>query len=305
MTYLYWWRQCLRRLAAQSAILQSRREPFLQSQKSAIRRIEALTEEASDRSRSRSRDSTFDGGVVEQDAASEPPPSRPVPAEIDGRDGGVERAHDLQLVRDIAHALGTPLAQMAAEISLLRERNSKGDLLVDSELEIVQSGVEVCGAFLEAFLSSLHQLGGLDASEPEALGSLLSRWSRLYSERGGPQRQIIVEVPDRLAGYPNRFILACLLPLLENAVEADNVPSSTIRVSIESVDDLFAFVVNHPRQLPDLSLMEARGHSGKAGHLGLGLPLVKRLASRAGGDLRCTVGDDGALVCGVILPRRG
>ncbi|MBM2614973.1 sensor histidine kinase [Actinoplanes sp. LDG1-06] len=204
------------------------------------------------------------------------------------------------LIRELAHSLNTPLAQMEA-ILIARHGDGAGrdtdDLLV---------GVQVCKSFLAAFRELATLARDTQAWEPASLADALDRAAQLYTKRLDGDVSCETRMPERIVGYGNNFVLAVVLPLLENAVEA-SPPYGKVSVFYRATDDENVIeVANDLRPGVTLDpLMYRESWSSKPGHLGLGLRTVSDLLStHHAAGMSHTVDPAGRVTFAVNLRRR-
>jgi len=186
-------------------------------------------------------------------------------------------AEHASVVREIAHSLNTPLAQIEASVLSMRgtteEQHRKLNGILDS--------VRICKSFLAAFREVATLARDSQAWSPNSLRSALRAATTLYADRAEHRPKVEVHAPHSITGYTNNFVMAVLLPLLENAVEAVRTNGSVSVHADEAYDGVRLRVSNDTAEtvLPDDIYYV--GFSTKEGHDGLGLPSVCRLlASR-------------------------
>lgn len=203
------------------------------------------------------------------------------------------------LVRELSHSLGSPLALIEAVASVVIDQRD-GD--ADS-LQSVLDAVAICKAFVYAF----RRLGDVaDAAagwSPASWRDAMVASAAVYGRRSNSSVGLATNLPDALDGYSNSYLTALVLPLLENAIEA-GVPGSSVDIALESAGDWNLIrVAGTPRLMPPLDRMYERGFSTKENHEGIGLDVVRRLLSAYGRELRHEV-DGGQLTFVLTLPRR-
>jgi sensor histidine kinase regulating citrate/malate metabolism len=111
-----------------------------------------------------------------------------------------------------------------------------------------------------------------------------------------------IQVPDTVPGYDNNFLVAVLVPLLENAVEAAPDGSSVMVRYATHGDGFRIQVSNTSIQGPLLADIYEAGFTTKHGHEGLGLPAARSLLARREGTISHDL-QDGQLTFTIELPR--
>lgn len=202
------------------------------------------------------------------------------------------------IIREMAHSLNTPLAQIEASVLSIRGTTSEQRRKLDRILE----GVRISKSFLAAFREVATLTRDSQAWSPDSLCEALRAAAAVYMERGGHDRAIEVQVPDSVPGYSNSFVMAILLPLLENAVEAVST-TGTVSVQAEPVGDIFRLCVRNDSAESALPTgIYREGFTTKPGHDGLGLPAVRRLLTSREARISHQV-EDGQVIFTIDLPR--
>ena len=120
---------------------------------------------------------------------------------------------------------------------------------------------------------------------------------------GASPDKVKVRLPERLQGYSNTFVLALLLPLIENALDA--VPENKRVVAFaEDREAEFRIVVRNALSSESGFGVEVYepGYTSKESHDGLGLAAVRRLLATRSGSLSHEF-DDGDVRFIVSLPK--
>ena len=213
-------------------------------------------------------------GELEQAQLDSQPPTKP------------ELATDLALVREISHALHTPLSQIEAA-ALSTERRLAGSRstpdLADSLSQITVS-ITICKAFLSSFrlLAS-----GTTASEQDTsieLATAVRRAATIYVSRADRAIALDIGRLSAVKGYDNSYVLAALVPLIENAVES-SPDDGTISITQEFDGTRTTFRISNSFDDDFEPQLYDSGHTTKPGHDGLGLSTVRRLLDGAAGSL--------------------
>jgi signal transduction histidine kinase len=216
------------------------------------------------------------------------------------RAGATGRPVEESIVREIAHSLNTPLAQIEATILAFEPQSEEQKKKISSLLDAAR----ICKSFLAAFREVATISGDAEAWQPESLSSSLKAAANVYGSRIEKEFRLRVNVPDRIPGYDNNYILAITLPVLENAIEAVE-PNGSVEVKSLLEPDASIISVSNETSIAFLpeDIYEPE-YTTKPGHSGFGLAVVRRLvAGRPDAGVRHDV-RDGRVVCTVNLPRR-
>lgn len=211
---------------------------------------------------------------------------------------------EASITREIAHSLNTPLAQIEAGVLSMRGTSDEQRRKLDGILD----GVRICKSFLAAFREVATLTRDSHAWSPDSLRAALRAAAAVYADRGGRRPAMEVQMPDSVPGYSNNFVMAVLLPLLENAVEAVPV-TGTVSVHGEPIGDIFRLSVSNSLSESNNSAESTLpddiyrvGYTTKRGHDGLGLPAVCHLLG--GRDARISHWvEDGQAMFTIDLPR--
>ncbi|WP_407551196.1 HAMP domain-containing sensor histidine kinase [Streptomyces sp. Pv4-95] len=211
-------------------------------------------------------------------------------------------AEKLRLTQEIAHSLRTPLAQIeAAALSLETQGLGEGG----ESLQRIRQGVDICKCFISAYRNHGRVQGGASGWSPDSISKMLMSAISFYAESVSKFPQIEFDgIPDEVAGYANDFIIAALLPLVENSVEA--VPDrGSIALSFSAGGEFVKFVLVNDHGGGDIGeVIFERGYTTKEDHQGVGLSVSKGLIEEfAGGAIGFEV-VDGRAVFTVSLPGR-
>lgn len=190
---------------------------------------------------------------------------------------------NIMLVRELTHFIATPLANIEANLDLLKTYFSsrKIDKNLSNYLERMKTGVTISKGILETyreiFLCSKRD-------DKCGLRELILNSFELYKERENKNLKLNTNIQDTYHSYSNYFIMSLILPILSNAVTASHEKSTVelieskgvIRISNTYVDEI------------DIDCLETDGFSSKPDHYGLGLYTVRHLLStRRLGKLKC------------------
>lgn len=208
--------------------------------------------------------------------------------------------HGPAQIRDVAHSLGTPLAQIEATALLL-----KGEVSSAAAASKILNSVNVCKAFIGAFreLDSVRAKG-TDNGILEPLNLLVAGAGHVYSDRAGYRGFVSVDLPAEIPGYSGNYIVALLLPLIENAVEAAKPGSSVAIRAFRDGSQEVLEVESEPVSMPQGERIYEAGFTTKEEHEGLGLAMVTALISIHGSSRLKFVIVDSRVKFSVHLPGR-
>jgi signal transduction histidine kinase len=205
---------------------------------------------------------------------------------------------DSMIVREIAHSLNTPLAQIEASVLSMRGTDEEQK----RKLAGIIDGVRVCKSVVATYREVATLSRDSTAWRPDSLRKALHSLGTMVADRVGRTPEMTIDVPDTIPGYDNNFIVAVLLPILENAVEAaPDGGSVTVRYATRG--DGFQLQVSNPGAPSPLPAdIYQAGFTTKHKHEGLGLHAVRNLLTLRDGTIRHEV-QDGRLTFIIELPR--
>jgi signal transduction histidine kinase len=188
------------------------------------------------------------------------------------------------IVREISHSLGTPLAGIRANVDVLLTNSPNDPAALQASLGRIKTAVDLCQAFLLAYrqLDRISQASGLPDDEP--LETAIVKAVELYAA-GHSSTTVTadVDLPQVLPGYSSYQVLAILLPLIENAVEA--AADGVVHVTHDVIDGYEVLSVTNAWNIPLAANIGDDGMTTKTGHQGLGLGVSRRLSESIGGSL--------------------
>lgn len=202
---------------------------------------------------------------------------------------------------EISHELRTPLAKILAEAELAAtDRRSAGEHTPEryrSALESIRGSAESLGRALEALLASARAETPTTprSSDAHAVAERAAQNARTAAADLGPDRGLTVQVTSvpsavRVAAEAD-LIDRALAPIVENAVRfARNRVDIAIlleanRVIFEVRDDGPGVHSAIREQIFEPGV--SHGADGGGSGAGLGLPLARRIARAAGGEISC------------------
>jgi len=202
------------------------------------------------------------------------------------------------LLANASHELRSPLARMKMAVSMLDDAAPAQRARLKTEID---TNVAELDALVEEVLlaSRLDGAATLDRQEPvELLGMAAEESARVDATVGGAPLQVVGD---------ERLLRRALRNLLENA---RRYGGGDISVTIErrgpqacvSVCDRGPGVPEAMRERIFEPFFRLPGHAEQAGGVGLGLSLVKQIAERHGGTVRCEPRDGGGSCFVLALP---
>ncbi|MFD5816540.1 sensor histidine kinase [Streptomyces sp. NPDC127038] len=213
--------------------------------------------------------------------------------------------HERQLTQELSHELRNPLARIIAELDWWQSRPRSAE-----ETRITQEAISDAARSMRTICDTLLDDARDDASASPGTTEVVPVLRRL-ADRAVPTRpevEIGVTGPEAglIAGVPDALLERIVSPLLDNAVRhastrveirACAAPGS---VRVEVGDDGEGVPASFTAQLfqPGRRADPGDGHGGA----GLGLPLARRLARSAGGEVHHEEARDQGAVFVVGLP---
>ena len=203
------------------------------------------------------------------------------------------------LLANASHELRSPLARMKMAVSMLEDASPAQRAKLKQEID---TNVAELDALVEEVLlaSRLDATPTVERHEPvELLAMAAEEAARVDAAVDGTPTTVLGE---------DRLLRRALRNLLENA---RRYGGSEVEVSVESFADRAVVRVSDrgpgvPEAMRDRifeSFFRLPGHAEQAGGVGLGLSLVKQIAQRHGGSVRCE-GREGGGSCFVLsMPR--
>ena len=194
-----------------------------------------------------------------------------------------------QYIRELFHSLMTPISQIEISTDIVKERIDKSDKVSLESLDAIDKGVKLLYAFLFAYRQVVFA-GYASNSEDkltinEGIDSAKIVYESNLSKKVSLQKS---NVPNEIKGLSNNFVLAILLPLLENAVYATNV-GQEISIEYKKKDNDHIFTIQNPVNKPIIidnlykDGFSSKTENGKP-HIGIGLSAVRALIEKKMGS---------------------
>jgi two-component system, OmpR family, sensor kinase len=208
-----------------------------------------------------------------------------------------------RLTAEVSHELRTPLAQIQAEVDLALRRDREPSEYRRA-LEEIRASAERIGATIETLLVTARQ----DARLPRGTADVAEAASRVVGALGplADGRRVVVRVDPSIesprAGVEQEVIERILQPVIENACRHGQgevrvgVTTENGDVAVTVADDGPGVPAGERERIFEPGVRTAgdgNGGVGRPGGAGLGLPLARRLARAAGGDVLAEPGAGG------------
>jgi signal transduction histidine kinase len=189
---------------------------------------------------------------------------------------------DQQMMREVSHSLSTPLSQVDVALERIRKRAS--DAPMTQSIIAAQQSIQLSRAVVAAYRDVASIVRGVSRWDVKDLETGINAAFSVHSAGDGdtPAKNVSWSVSVNLverSGHTNYFLLAVLLPLVQNAVEASPSGSEVI-CSVDSEDHRVVLIVdNAVTARPNVKRIREGGYTSKAkrGHEGLGLSSVRTL----------------------------
>ncbi|MER5470095.1 HAMP domain-containing sensor histidine kinase [Streptomyces sp. NPDC002685] len=199
--------------------------------------------------------------------------------------------HERQLTRELSHELRNPLARIIAELDWWQSRSRSAE-----ETRATHEAIADAARSMRTICDTLLDDARDSASAAPGTSEVVPVLRRLADRAGAARPEVEVEVvvsgpeSDLVAGVPDALLERIVSPLLDNALRhaCDRVQLRARArpggVRVEVTDDGPGVPASFAPQLfqPGRRADPGDGHGGA----GLGLPLARRLARSAGGEVR-------------------
>lgn len=209
--------------------------------------------------------------------------------------------HEQQLTGEMSHELRTPLAALTAEVEWLQAR-PRGAEEQETAHRAIASGAARMHDIVETLLTEARTRGSDTfgrCSLHEVLGNLARRSAQEHPQEPPVVLRNSIYGETATVGVSAPLLERILAPLLDNArryavqsvtIDYAAVPGRNVEVTV--TDDGPGIPTGLQRAVfdPGFRADTGSGHDGS----GLGLPLARRLARAAGGEISVSPADGGA-----------
>jgi signal transduction histidine kinase len=214
-----------------------------------------------------------------------------------GRVEALVRSHQ-SLLANASHELRSPLARMKMAVSMLDEAPVP-------QRERLKREIEKNVAELDALVEEVLLASRLDAAQTPLVDEPVDLLALAAEE--GARVDAVVEGPAIVVTGDERLLRRALRNLLENArryggSEVSVQLARTGRRAEVRVCDRGPGVPEALRERIFEPFYRLPGHAEQAGGVGLGLSLVKQIAERHGGSVRCEAREGGGTCFALALP---
>ena len=187
-----------------------------------------------------------------------------------------------QFIRELFHCLMTPIAQVDASLSIIKSKIPQTDEVLERSTKSIKTGIELTKLILYAYRKVAFYAYGDKEGDSLTIKDGVFSAGLLYQSHNNKNIQFEDKnVPESIMGYSNNFILAILLPLLENAIYATEA-NQIIEIEYLSTEQDYIFKISNPVKIPvNINNLYTDGFSSKnekgKQHWGTGLSIVRNL----------------------------
>ncbi len=205
-----------------------------------------------------------------------------------------------RLTAEISHELRTPLAKVLAEAELSISRERSGEEYRATLQQIVRHGLDL-QAVLETLLATARATSAdtRHATDTKACAQRLASSLHNTLQPQAKTIEILCSQPVKVAVESN-VVERILSPLLENAARharhqiTIEITATHGEAVIEVRDDGRGVRLEDRESIFDAGFRKVESHPDAHARAGLGLPLARRLARAAGGDVKALPSRTGA-----------
>jgi signal transduction histidine kinase len=213
-----------------------------------------------------------------------------------------------RFVANASHELRTPLTLMRAAIDVTLAKPDRTPEQLEAMAVEVRGAVDRSEELIDALLTLARSDRGAAAREPVDLAAIAE--DALELSRARPDVSVEAVLADAPASGDRLLLERLAGNLIQNAL-AYNVPGGWVRVTTGTRSaTAFLEVVNSGPPIADdevASLFEPfrrlNGRAGSAAGFGLGLSIVRAVATAHGARLDARAGPEGGLAMAIELPR--
>lgn len=192
-----------------------------------------------------------------------------------------------QFIKELFHCLMTPISQVDASLSTVKAKFSTidADEVLERSLKSIQAGIKLTKSVLYAYRQVAYYTFNNVSEDTLTIKEGVDSAELLY--QGHSKKQILFNnqnIPESVSGFSNYFILATILPLLENAICATE-SSQEISIEYKCVEQDHIFKISNPCNTPiNIKNLYKDGFSSKnekgKPHIGTGLAIVRNLIGK-------------------------
>lgn len=199
-------------------------------------------------------------------------------------DANINQARDLfqSQMRQLFHSLMTPIIAIENSIKLVNISHGDKDYLeiIANELASIENSFKLVKSLLYAY----RRVAMVDFSDGNTF-ICVSAQAQMTVESLNRQysKKCLLEIKgkfEKMSGFASELIIALLVPLLQNAVEASPNEGKIILSEYISFNNIVIEVVNNSIDDVDNQILQSDGKSSKVAHEGLGLSSVRSIASQ-------------------------
>jgi K+-sensing histidine kinase KdpD len=216
------------------------------------------------------------------------------------------RREGLDVVREMTHALKTPLARISilsdTMVSTLSNEPEK-----QNQIKGIRSAVQVCQYYLDSFRASLSggsfNLSGKDTEFKDSVRNAILTYISASEKKIG----LHIDVPEKISLFPPYYAIATFLPLVENAIEASHDNDFIEILASEESKRLIVEIENqyHGRRPSDKMFEDGYTTKKSGGNEGLGLGIVRNfIAGLPGSTLTYSMRGRTRIVFTLVLESR-
>ena len=187
-------------------------------------------------------------------------------------------------IREVFHSLVTPVRTIANAVSIINKsrNNVNFEEVLSENLRILTNNSMIISSLLYAYRGSAFSMNYADSNI--SIKSFIIETIRSLNVQ--LRKNVKAEIDDfkyAIEGYSKNQIIALLLPLLQNAIEAS--PDERVVEVREKSNNGFVEIIVKNSTIENVNVSNLQENSvitkgnGKNDHEGLGIPSVKRLAN--------------------------
>ena len=182
-------------------------------------------------------------------------------------------------IRELFHFLITPLSQIETK-TIIFNQDPHAAIENLEQLKRNFSTIKTCVEICKSVLSAYREVSFVSQTSDNLIQSLndgVIAAANLYKESMGKDVAIQSNLPNNFKEYTNNYLLAILLPLIENAIKA-SPQSALIEINYGLNESGIRITIkNEALQLPTIEQLKTPGYSSKKDHSGSGVTIVRHL----------------------------